>query len=85
MSRERIHPQAGGRGFHEEANQVPWLSMGEILGRRDAEYFFDRRGRLGFRLAEVEASGRGLVREEGEGIPSKEKFLLKKKRRRQYR
>ena len=47
--------------------------MGEILGRREAEYFFDRRGHLGFRLAEVEASGRGLGRKEGEGIPSKEK------------
>ena len=58
--------------------------MGEILGRREAEYFFDRRGHLGFRLAEVEASGRGVGRKEGEGIPSKEKFLVKKKKRRQY-
>lgn len=50
-------------------------------------FFLDWRGRLGFRLAEIEASGRGLGRKEGEGIPSKEKFLVKKKKkkRRQYR
>lgn len=59
--------------------RCPGHSRGEILGRRDAEFVLDWRGRLGFRLAEVEASGRGLGRKEGEGIPSKEK------KKRQYR
>lgn len=61
--------------------RCPGHSMEEILGLRDANFFLDWRGRLGFRLAEIEASGRGLGRKEGEGIPSKEK----KKKRRQYR
>lgn len=46
--------------------------MEEMPGQRDAEFFLDWRGRLGFRPAEIEASGRGRVgRKEGEGIPSK--------------
>ena len=57
--------------------RCPGHSMEEILGQRNAEFFLDWRGRLGFRLAEIEASGRGrLGRKEGEGIPSKEKKFL---------
>ena len=29
---ERIHQQAGGHGFHKEANQVPWTFHGGDTG-----------------------------------------------------